>query len=577
VSDPWAEFTQPAEPPADPWADFAITAPAPQQVAPSTPGSRFRAGLVDYAHGGAQLLANSLPSGVVEGVNNAAGWLNRQPVIGPVTQALGITPATPQQLNSQVRQREAEQEAAYRAELQQPEGELPTNWARIGGRVVPGVVAALATRNPQTLTGAIGQGAVMGAGQGAMEPVAAPEGEYWGEVGRNAGLGGITGGVGGGAGYAVGRLVSGAQNARPGARELHEAGVRMTPGQIMGGALQRTEDRLASVPFVGDQIRDAQRNSVISLNRATANRVLEPLRETVPDSIPVGRSLLSEVDDRISAAYQRVLPRVQSFGPDAQFQQDLIGAGQHAITPESQRAYVSIMRNGITPRAGATLDGETWKQIDTQLGFHIREYMGSQDPIHRETARALQHTQLAFRELLERTNPTVATEVRAANSAFARFIRMESAGGGQGAREGVFSGPQLSAAVRQADRTNRHNAFARGDALMQDLGDAAATVLPSTVPNSGTADRMLLAGLLNPAAGFAGAGAAGMLNPWAAAAGAGAYGAYSGPGSRALQAAILAQRPAGVQAVGRALARGGVGAGGAIPLADLLLAPPQSP
>lgn len=546
---------------------------APQRVAPSTPGSRFRAGLVDYAHGGAQLLANAMPQGVVDAVNNATAWVNRQPVIGPVTQALGMTPATPQQLNEQVRQREAEQEAAYRAELQQPEGALPANWARIGGRIIPGVAAALATRNPQTLTGAIGQGAVMGAGQGAMEPVAAPEGEYWGQVGQNAGLGAITGGAGGGAGYAVGRLVSGAQNARAGARELHEAGVRMTPGQIAGGAMQRMEDRLASVPFVGDQIRDAQRNSVISLNRATANRVLEPLRETVPDSVPVGRALLSEVDDRISAAYQRVLPRVQSFGPDAQFAQDLISAGQHAITPESQQAYTSIMRNGITPRASATLDGETWKQIDTQLGFHIREYMGSQNPIHRETARALQHTQLAFRELLERTNPTVAPEVHAANSAFARFIRMESAGGGQGAREGVFSGPQLSAAVRQADRTNRHNAFARGDALLQDLGDAASTVLPSTVPNSGTPERLMLAGLLNPAGAFAGAGAAGYLSPGAAALGAGAYGAYSGPGSRAIQAAILAQRPGSVQAVGRALARGGVGAGGALPLVDLLLAP----
>jgi hypothetical protein len=572
VSDPWAEFTQAADRAADPWADFAITAPAPQQVAPSTPGSRFRAGLVDYAHGGAQLLANSLPSGVVEGVNNAAGWLNRQPVIGPVTQALGITPATPQQLNSQVRQREAEQEAAYRAELRQPEGELPTNWARIGGRVVPGVVAALATRNPQTLTGAIGQGAVMGAGQGAMEPVAAPEGEYWGEVGRNAGLGGITGGVGGGVGQAVGRALQGGQGARPGVAELRARGVQLTPGQITGGYLQRIEDSMGSLPVVGAQIRGAQRVGVESFNRSVANEVLAPLGQQIDEGAPVGRELLRDVYQRIGAAYDAAVPRVQPFLPDQQFMQDLSRIGQTRLPPRAAAEYQGIIQNNLLGRTqGQPMTGQTFRQIDQDLGAFIRDYTsGAPTAEGRQIANALQDTQLALRDLVARTNPTVAPDINAANAAFARYVRMERAAGSAGTPEGIFTPAQFDRGVRGADASARHGAYARGDALLQDLSDPARSIMPRQVPDSGTPERALLASVLMGAGG--GASALG-VPPAAIAAGAGGYAAYTEPGRRVIQSLLAGRRPDAVAAGGRALARGGVGAGGAIPLVDLLLAP----
>jgi hypothetical protein len=92
--------------------------------------------------------------------------------------------------------------------------------------------------------------------------------------------------------------------------------------------------------------------------------------------------------------------------------------------------------------------------------------------------------------------------------------------------------------VREMDPTLRKGAYARGDALMQDLADAGKSVLGNKVPDSGTTFRSFamaaptLAGLYayNPlaAAGVAAAGAGGMAT-------------YSRPGVSAL-AHLLATR-----------------------------------
>ena len=89
------------------WQEQAQAQPGPQ-AQPATVGTSLAQGFTDPIHGGAQLLANALPSGVTNAVNDATAWVNRQPVIGPVTRALGMTPATPEQINQGVTQRETD-------------------------------------------------------------------------------------------------------------------------------------------------------------------------------------------------------------------------------------------------------------------------------------------------------------------------------------------------------------------------------------------------------------------------------------------------------------------------------------
>ncbi len=342
--------------------------------------------------------------------------------------------------------------------------------------------------------------------------------------------------------------------------------MRLTPGQIAGGYAQRVEDSLGSVPVLGAQIRARQGDSVSSFNRAVANRVLAPLGQRVDDNAPVGRELVENVYDRIGAAYDDVLPRVRPFGADAQFGQELVQATQQAVTPSSQGAFTAIMQNDVLPRVqGAAIDGRTWKEIDQRLGFHVRSYLRSNNPADQETARALLETQGAFRRLLGRSNPGIAPEVRAADQAFAQYIRLERAAAGQAATDGVFTPAQFSGAVRMSDPTARRGAYARGDALMQELSDAGRSVMARTVPDSGTPERAMLAALL---AGGAPAAAAG-VSPGTIAAGLAAAGLYSNPGQRMVQAALLGRRPEALAAAGRGLVP--LGAPGA---AAYLLAPP---
>lgn len=556
------------------WQQAPMAQPIPSSsVEPATRTSRVLTGAGDLVHGGAQLLVNALPQGAVDAVNNATGWVNQQPVIGPVTRALGMTPSTSQQINQNVQQREVDYQESLRQAGLNPEN---ADWYRVGGQIAATLPAAAAGPAAASLRGAIGLGMAQGAAINSLQPVTDPDANFWTEKARQVAIGGLTGGAGGAVSYGLGRLVSGSQSASPQVRALHDAGVEMTPGQIAGGTARRIEDSSASFPLVGSQIREAQRASVESFNRSVANSVLRPLRQRIDNTAEVGRGLIDDVYTRISAAYDYVLPRVQPFGADAQLAQDISNVSQQFLTPTARREFSSFLRDNVISRFDNTgrMNGETWKRVDETLGRFIREYRGAADPAQREMGQAAQGVQQAFRGLLERANPNEAPQIRAANEAFARFIRMERASGAQGAADGVFTPAQFSNAVRMSDRSARRGQYARGDALMQDLADAGRSVLPATVPDSGTPERLMLAQLLSGGGlGAATAAATGGMGAMPVAAGIAGATAYSGPMRRMYQALLLAQRPDALEMAGRALAP--IGSPVAVPLGGLFLSPPE--
>lgn len=519
-------------------------------------------GMGDILHGGAQALAHALPTGAVEAVNRATAAVNEAPVIGPVTRALGMTPATPADLDQRVRTREQ----AYQAE-RAAGGRTGTDWWRMAGQVPAGMAATAALPAPASLPGAIGLGAASGAVQGALQPVT--EGDDFGAAKRSQiGAGTVAGAAGGAGGYALGRMI--APRPSPEVRTLREAGVEMTPGQMAGGWAQRAEDRAASIPVLGDRIRAAQRNALESFNRAAANDVLAPIGQRLDRNAPVGRALVDDVEQRISAAYDAAVARARPFGRDAQFDQEILAAAQRNLLNGREADEVAqLMRRHVMPLLqGSQIDGAAYQTAKSELSRLAREYGGSAEPVSRRIGATFGDARRALQDLLARTNPDIAPELQAADAAFARFIRLQNAAGRVGATEGVFTPAQFSGAVRQSDRSLRHGAYARGDALMQDLSDAARSVLPQTVPNSGTTDRALWAMMaLNGGAGL------GAVNPLAAAAGTAAYGAYTRPAAP-LMNWLMARNPS---AAGGLLGDAVAGSGGAVavPLGSLLLSPPD--
>jgi len=150
-----------------------------------------------------------------------------------------------------------------------------------------------------------------------------------------------------------------------------------------------------------------------------------------------------------------------------------------------------------------------------------------------------------LRQLVTRTNPKFSKELKAIDTGYANFKRVEKAAGLVGAVEGVFSPAQLQSAVRASDKSKDKGRFATGSALMQDLSETGKTVLGNKLPDSGTPYRGMLPLFLGGGAGAAGYPtiAAGLLTGPIL---------YSEPGQR-LAATLLTQRPAGSNALANQL------------------------
>lgn len=469
-----------------------------QQIQASIPG-RVMQGLRDPLDAVAQMVVRAVPPGVQNTLNTAVQYVNDLPVVGAVTRALGMTPATTAQLDEQIRQNEAAYQAARAAT-----GSSGLDIARLSGNVL-GTIAlapAAASATGSALGTKAGIAAASGALFGGLQPVL--EGDFGAEKLKQMGVGVGTGLLGGMAGNALARIISPRASTNPQIQQLLNEGVTPTPGQMMGGLARTVEDKAISVPILGDAIRSARQRGIKEFNLAALNRVTAPLGVTIKDA---GREGVRQAHQAVSEAYDAIIPRL-AFRADRQFAQELAQI-QHmaqALPPDRLTQFQRIIDDKVigklTPQGGAT--GQNFREIESELGRLARNYISSPDADQRTLGAALLEVQSSLREALARANPQAADELRRINEAYALLTRVERAAASTGAESGVFTPSQLSAAVRASDSTIRRNRFARGEALMQDLSDAGRSVLNSTVPNSGTADRLMLnagalgAGLYNP-------------------------------------------------------------------------------
>ena len=336
---------------------------------------------------------------------------------------------------------------------------------------------------------------VQGAATGALEPTAG--GDFWRQKLGQVGLGAAAGGVTHVAGNALAGIVA-PQLAGPRAALFNE-GVNLTPGQALGGIARRIEDKATSLPLVGDAIQNARAKGIESFDRAAINRTLAPIGEALPAPLKAGRTAIDFAHERLSDAYDKLLPHLKG-ALDPELQQD-IGAveGLGGNLPEAQQRQLnSIIKNEITDRftSGGVTSGRSLKDIESELGRIARENGRSSDYDVRRLGTAVQELQASVRRMVERQNPAQQGALSKINEGWANLLRVERAAGSAGAQGGVFTPAQLANAAKAFDSSRNKSGFARGNALMQDLTDAGKSVLPSTVPNSGTTDRLLLSALM---------------------------------------------------------------------------------
>jgi hypothetical protein len=430
---------------------------------------------------------------------------------------------------------------------------IATGAGELGGSVAATAPLGALAPVARTLPGMAAVGAGLGGATAALAPVDPNSQNFAQDKLKQIGIGAATGGVLSPLAGLAGRIIS--PNVSPDVQTLLDKGVTPTPGQILGGGFARTEDKLTSVPVLGDMIKNAQQRALSQFNQAAYNEALAPIGQKFAGT--VGQDGIEQVGKQIGAVYDNVLPQMQ-LKVDPQFQADVMQLGQMAngLPDAQQRTFMKILKTQIFDKLGpqANMDGQTLKGVQSELAKTASGYLGDASYDNRQLGAAVSALRDAVDSNLARVNPSNLTDQLAnANQAWANFVRLRSAAASTGAANngGTFTAAQLQAAVRANDKSVGKGAFASGNALMQDLSGAGQRVLGSKYPDSGTVGRGLMS-LLAPtgiAAGFA-------TQPVATAATLGGIGLgslpYTSLGQRAA-AALLTSRPQFAQPVGNAV------------------------
>lgn len=515
---------------------------APTDVTPIGAGGRLMQGVRDPADAGAQLLAHSLPSGVVNAVNSATNYVNNLPVIGPITKALGMTPATPQQLDQKIATNEANYQARRAAA-----GSTGMDLWRSGGNVLGTLpLAPLLPEAAASIPGSIGTGALTGGTLGLFNPVTNGGGDYWGEKGKQVATGAITGAAFSPMLTWFGRMVNPKVN--PDVKTLIDNGVTPTPGQILGGGWKRTEDAATSVPVLGDMIKNAQRRSMDDFNVAALNRSGVNVTEGGQEGIAQARKFFN-------SEYDRVLGQM-SHQPDQAFEQAVMDSGiQNRVSSDGMKELAGMLKTDYVPKfenvnGVATMTGDEIKAFDRQLRLNANSFSRSQDPMQQRIGQAYNDIRQSFRDSLARqNNQGIVGELNQLDKNYASFAQYRNAATMANAlkKGGMITPDQyMNAVAKGAKQTGSITGLSEGNALNQDLAGAAGRVLGSSVPDSGTPFRHAIQAGIGAVAGHTmlPESVSSLMVPAAASVGAASL-PYTTLGQK-LMAAALTKRPTAI-------------------------------
>lgn len=563
--DPWAAFPDaPAAPPspeaADPWAAFS-DAPA-DDASLGTLKSRVLVGATKPAIGAGQIWAH--------GGADIAGrlWGEDSMVARGGHKIANLLDVQADKFADWARRGRVAAGLGEEAELFKPStwdvpgmiGETlsPVNLAAGGlaGRAVGGVLGATMGRKAAgSLAERVSQGAGYGAAYGATAPItsqdlaqpAAAEGEEplppktFGEakaeqVGTATLGGAIAGPLMGAAGDIVGPKLSKA------VRYLTDRGVKLSPGQTLQGIPNRLESASMSAPISGELVRDVRSEAIPGFNRAAANEALEHIGETIPEHVEAGHDTYNYVEKRISDKYNDIHSRV-NVTADSQIVQDLSNVVQDSMSSlprERVQHLQDLIRKNVVERfadRNGRLTGKELQTVQSKIKELSRTYISSGEksgnPEHTALGEYLDDARRAIDSLIERQNPAEAAALKATNRAFAHeiILRKATAAKSTQAYNGAFTPNELGNAM---SRVTSERARAKGRAFYQDLVEAGKEVIPSRVPDSATAERHAVLGML----GIGGAHAAGFAPQAALGIGAHAV-AYSPPAQYLIRNALL--------------------------------------
>lgn len=432
----------------------------------------------------------------------------------------------------------AHEDALYAAQRAQ-QGGSGTDWARMAGQVAPSLAMPMSGGGviPAALSGA-----ASGAIQGAVNT--GPGQSYAGNMALGAGAGGVAGGAAG----VLGNIVGGARMT-PAAQRMVDMGVTPTPGQAAGGLPASIEEKMKTVPGLGEAIRGAQTNATQQFNRSMYQNALAPIGAQLPADVQAGSAGIDHVATQIGNIYQAIEPQVQ-FAPRGQFIRDVsnIESGLRQNAPAVLPQFQNIVQGQIADKVAAgpnpgVMNGAQWGDTRSTIsGIARGQRLGNATPDNRALADALDDLNDSMNQQVYRNSPPgIQPQLQAANAAWARYKPMEAAAGSTGASNNgnIFSAAQYAAAIRKGSTSSQK---ATNSGLNAGIAQDAQSVLGQHIPNSGTAERSAAIGVPAAIGGLVMSG-----HPLAAAGAAGGIGAgmaaYGTQGGRQAMLSLLFQRP----------------------------------
>ena len=330
--------------------------------------------------------------------------------------------------------------------------------------------------------------ALLGAYQGAG---AAEPGSGYGGALSGAALGTGLGILGRGAMNVAGSALRGVQD--PDVLRLSEAGIRMTPGQLLGGRAKQLEDVLEKYPVIGNAAAERRRESLEDFNRRIFDERLAPLGATTGGEI--GHAGFTVAERLVKDAYDNALNGI-SIMPDNELMQGIQQVGNKVqsiprVGPELRTQLDDLIRPLIDPTTGE-IPGKYLQTIVQDISKLAKAY--ENDTLSSTVSPVLKNLREQFEGAMERQYPENASLFKAANETYGNLasvadaINMAPANAG-----GVFTPAAIKrATVKNTKMFGGKAKAARGDYPSQPTTEAGARTLPSDVGDSGTAGRMLV-------------------------------------------------------------------------------------
>lgn len=397
--------------------------------------------------------------------------------------------------------------------------------------------------------GAMGvmKAAGLGGALGLLDPVKDGGENFLIDKAKQFGTGAAVGGVLSPLMSALARVVSPKASVNPDVKLLRDEGVSPTVGQTLGGWANTLEQKATSLPILGDRISAMRRKAVEEFDNAAINRAVAPVGQKVSGA---GHEAVAEAGDILSGEYQKALGSVNHVNFDTPAFNANLGQLQQMATGLSepmQRKFEKTLEQVVLRKMSpnGSILGADLKAVDSELGQIVSRYNHSSVASEQELGDAVKQLKSLLTQEVGAANPQVAAALKRADTGWANLVRVEGAAKRGVNSDGIFTPGQLNMAVRSSDRSVRGRATARGEALLQDLGNAGQNVLGNTYPDSGTAGRLL--------AGVGGL-ATGMIHPAIPAGLALGAGAYTPPVQNVLNY-LISRRPAEAPAVANYLRR----------------------